>query len=229
MAYENLRSIQPARLLAEVAYAQLSEGILRKELPPGTSLSVPELSRRLEISRSPVREAVQRLIHDGLADYRGRRGTVVLSIDLADFLALLEVRAVLEGLAAGLAAERGTDREIVKLQEKHDAFLALSNHVGEEPDFVELDMSFHKLIREMARNDELATLLARTQARAHLSMHGLWSGTRNVEEAQREHGMICEAIVRRDEHGAADAARRHVTNLADRAGQQAEVSERVAP
>jgi len=219
---EDLSSIRPGDSLADAAYNQLSERILRNQLPPGTSLSVPELSRRLGISRSPVREAVQRLIYDGLADYRGRRGTVVSSIEISDFVALLEVREVLEGLTARLAAQRATDEELARLEALHGEFLSLepgsdpSESTPSEATLVEFDTSFHQLIREMSCNQELGIILARTQARAHLSMHTLWKGARNVEAVQSEHGEICAAILARDPNRADAAARDHIVALRHR-------------
>ena len=210
-------SRRPAELLAEAAYAQLSEEILRKELPPGASLSVPALARQLGISRSPVREAVQRLIYDGLADYRGRRGTVVSSIQISDFVSLLEVREPLEGLAARLAAQRGTKQDRQRLYELHERFQTMQHGQDRsETDVVGLDVEFHRLIREMSGNDELATILARTQARAHLSMHSLWTGPRNANAAHREHAEICAAILTQDPDRAEAAATAHITGLRHR-------------
>ena len=231
MVYDTLKSIRPGRLLADEAHAQLSEGILRNELPPGTSLSVPELSRQLGISRSPVREAVQRLIYNGLADYRGRRGTVVSSIGIPEFVALLDVREVLEGLAARIAAELATSDERAHLEQLHAGFDGIPR--GGEASisgFVEHDMAFHRLIRGMARNEELAMILERSQARAHLSMHSLWGGTHNVDAAQAEHGDICAAIVAGDGELAEVAAKRHIAGLRSRtlafsAGQTSPVTE----
>ena len=218
MSYESLTTIEAGDLLADRAFDQLSTAILRNELTAGTSLSVPELSRRLGISRSPVREAVQRLIYDGLADWRGRRGTVVSSIELSDFVALLEVREVLEGLAARLAALRATREEIDDLARLQEQFLAVSHADADatESAFVDLDMQFHALVRSMARNADLSTVLARTQGRAHLSLHGLWQGSRNVTAAQSEHGTICAAITARDPDRADLAARAHISALRDR-------------
>lgn len=214
VTYESLRPIRPGRLLADSVYKQLSEGILRNELPPGTSLAVPELSRQLGISRSPIREAVQRLIHDGLADYRGRRGTVVSSIEIEDFVALLDVREILEGLSARLAARLGSTKQLDQLDRLHTSFW---NRVPApaEPDsiFVEHDMAFHRLIREMSRNSELDAILNRTQARAHLSMHSLWGRGHNVEAVQSEHHDISTAILARNPDLAASAAERHIAQL----------------
>lgn len=215
--YENLRSIEPENLLADVAYAQLSEGILRNELAPGMSLSVPELARQFGISRSPVREAVQRLIYDGLADHRGRRGNVVSEISVTAFLALLEVREALEGLGAQLAAKRATEDELQQISECHQRMLQLDASAADShKQFSEVDMRFHELIRTAARNDELSLMLYRTQARAHLSMHSLWRGRRHIAAAQDEHSAICGAILARDPSGANAAARDHISALRER-------------
>lgn len=205
--------IEAGDLLADRAHSQLSTAILRNQLPPGTSLSVPELARRMGISRSPVREAVQHLIWDGLADYRGRRGTVVQSIDLNDFLGLLEVREVLEALAARLAATRGTAEERKGLHAIQQEFESLESSGSDESAFSEVDMRFHTAIRAMARNADLDSALSRSQGRAHLSLNTLWHGARNVRDAQLEHSAICDAIVHGDAVRAEQSARSHIANL----------------
>lgn len=216
MQHGSLHVIEAGDLLADRAYTQLSTAILRNELPPGTSLSVPELARRLGISRSPVREAVQRLIWDGLADYRGRRGTVVVDIDLSDFLRLLEVREVLEALAARLAAERGSDAQRDDLRQIHQEFESLKSSDASQWAFLEIDMRFHAAIRAMSHNQDLDTTLARSQGRAHLSLNTLWRRERNLRVTQREHAAICEAIVDGDTDRAESAARTHIACLGQR-------------
>jgi DNA-binding GntR family transcriptional regulator len=217
LSHDSLTVIESGDLLAERAYAQLSTAILRNVLSPGSSLSVPELARRLGISRSPVREAVQRLIYDGLADYRGRKGTVVSTIEIEDFLSLLEVREVLEALAASLAARHGNDKERKALIAVHEEFMSQSPAMGETAvTYSQIDMKFHTLIREMAKNPELDAALARTQGRGHLSLFSLWSGERNVDAAQAEHAAMCEAIVIGDEDMASGTARAHISSLRQR-------------
>ena len=114
---DELQALEPGDLLADRAYRQLSRAILRNQLVAGTPLSVPELARRLNISRSPVREAVQRLIYDGLAANVPHRGAIVSEIKPDDFRGLLEVRQALEGLAARLATERATDDDLRSLHD----------------------------------------------------------------------------------------------------------------
>lgn len=212
----SLNVIEAGDLLADRAYSQLSTAILRNELAPGASLSVPELARRLGISRSPVREAVQRLIWDGLADYRGRRGTVVVDIDVSDCLRLLEVREVLEALAAKLAAERGTDAQRTGLRHIQQEFESLKSSDADRWVFLEIDMRFHAAIRAMSHNEDLDAALARSQGRAHLSLNTLWRRARNLRVTQREHAAICDAVVAGDADRAETAARAHIAGLQQR-------------
>lgn len=212
----SLKVIEAGDLLADRAYSQLSTAILRSELPPGTSLSVPELARHFGISRSPVREAVQRLIWDGLADYRGRRGTVVVDIDMSDFLRLLEVREVLEALAAKLAAERGTDAQRTDLRRIQKEFESLKSSDADRWVLTDIDMRFHAAIRAMSHNKDLDATLARSQGRAHLSLNTLWRRERNFRATQREHAAMCDAIVDGDTDRAETAARMHIACLRQR-------------
>ena len=217
MFYDGLSVIESSDLLADRAYAQLNTAILRNEVPPGSRLSVPELARQLGISRSPVREAVQRLVYDGLADYRGRKGTVVSTIEIEDFLSLLEVREVLEALAASSAARRGNNEERRALVAVHEEFVSQSPAMDETAiTYSQIDMKFHTFIRYMTKNPELEAALARTQDRAHLSLFSLWGGWRNVEASQVEHAAMCEAIVIGDEDMASEAARAHISGLRQR-------------
>ncbi len=208
---DELQALEPGDLLADRAYRQLSRAILRNQLAAGTPLSVPELAQRLNISRSPVREAVQRLIYDGLAANVPHRGAIVSEIKPDDFRGLLEVREVLEGLAARLATVRATDDDLRSLREVLDEHARVST--GDEAANVELDTRFHSIIREMAGNDELSTILGRIQGRAHLSRFTLWRAKRNTSDALAEHRAIFAAMAARDADGAEQAARQHISNL----------------
>jgi DNA-binding transcriptional regulator YhcF (GntR family) len=101
-----------AASLADSAYLRLREEIIGVELAPGTLLREEELTRRLGVGRTPVREAVQRLHRDGFVTVIPRRGTLVSEINITDLAGIYEVRAHLESWAARLAAERagGADR-----------------------------------------------------------------------------------------------------------------------
>ncbi|MFD1730499.1 GntR family transcriptional regulator [Deinococcus malanensis] len=99
----------------------LRQAILTGDLTPGTRLSVPELARQLQVSRSPVREAVLLLVGEGLAVEHSRRGVEVAQLSLADLLELYELRAATDSLAAALAAERMTTTDLAALRGVMDA------------------------------------------------------------------------------------------------------------
>jgi DNA-binding GntR family transcriptional regulator len=212
---DELRALEPGDLLADRAYRCLTRAILRNQLVAGAALSVPDLARRLNISRSPVREAVQRLIYDGLAENVPHRGAVVSDIQPNDFRDLMMVREPLEGLAARLATRRASQNDLEALREVLDDHARVVDS-GDEVANVELDTRFHAIIRDAAGNEDLSEILGRIQARAHLSRYSLWRGTRNPHSAVAEHRAILVAMSARDADGAELAARRHITNLMDR-------------
>ena len=86
---------------------QIREMILSGELPPGARVVEAGLSERLKVSRTPIRSALPALAKEGLLTPRGRRGYAVTAYSQSDTAAALEIRSVLEGLAARLVANRG--------------------------------------------------------------------------------------------------------------------------
>ena len=99
-----------ARSLSDRAYYAIRELIVTLELPPGSVVSERELMERLELGRTPVREALRDLAREQLVEVYPRRGIFVSGVDVGDIAGLSEVRRVLEGQAARLAAERRNDR-----------------------------------------------------------------------------------------------------------------------
>jgi DNA-binding GntR family transcriptional regulator len=157
------------------------------------------------------------LIYDGLAEHAMHRGAVVTSIDPSGFSDLLEVRQLLEGLAARLAAERITKAAIDELGatlREHATVVAGGDLYAN----VELDVRFHTIIRAAAGNHDLDAMLARTMCRAHLSLHTLWRGPRDPQAMLSEHRAIYAAIAARDAAAAEAAAHAHIEGLRHRVG-----------
>jgi len=214
-----LDSVEPVELLATRAYEKLRDAILAYRLLPGDRLSVPDLARQMRISRSPVREAVQRLIHEGLAEHVTHRGAEVARVEPIDLLQLYVVREVLEGLAARLAAQHVDPETSAALQlilERHEQAVLRDD---DDKTHTELDIEFHRRIRELGGNPHLSEMLGRVQGRAHLALHSLWRGKEASRLAVREHRRILAAIVAADPDAAEQAARAHVVALRTRLSQ----------
>jgi DNA-binding GntR family transcriptional regulator len=114
------------RWLAERTYARLREDIITIRLAPGTLLRETELMRWLDVGRTPVREAMQRLQRDGFVVVIARRGTFVSKIDISDLTAIYEARARIESWATRLAVERLREPERRDARELINALKAIT-------------------------------------------------------------------------------------------------------
>ncbi|WP_067716378.1 GntR family transcriptional regulator [Nocardia yamanashiensis] len=203
-------------LLGPSVHRQLRQLVLSGELEPGAPLSVLALSARLGVSRSPVREAVQQLIYEGLAVNVPHAGARVAVVDDAQIRDVLAVRAVLDGLAAAGAATRLTEADLGKLT----TMLAIQDqHLRDNADPARdaaLDLEFHTFIRDRSGNRTLADELARLEAQAHLYRGDLWQHPRNRTTALREHRRILEALESGHAPDARTAAEAHVCGLITR-------------
>lgn len=191
---------------------QLRSAILAGELAPGTRLSVPELARQLQVSRSPVREAVLLLVGEGLAVEHSRRGVEVVRLDVAGLLELYDLRAAVESLAARLAAERMGGTDLAALRGVLDAQGAAA--VGDARSFRELDARFHQIIVQTCGNTRLARhaeLLAREM---RLAGPLLLNTPAHLRLSHEEHRTVEHALRQRDGPAAEAAMRGHLTRVA---------------
>lgn len=215
----SLDRLEPGDQLAERTYQAVKAAILENRLPPGTSLSVPELARQLAVSRSPVREAVQRLIYDGLASHIPHRGAQVSSVDIEDLRQLSVVREQLEGLAARLATERLDLDSLTVLRQILDEHEEVVASEADNAAHIDLDIRFHRKVREIAGNAHLTATLEPIAGRAHFALHSLWRSPDAPRLALDEHRRVVDAMATGDPEQAALAARQHVSRLRVRLAQ----------
>ncbi len=188
--------------LSDRAYRHLAEAIIRGDIPPGAKLSEPDLSRRLGISRGPLREAVRQLEERGLVRRRPRAGVTAVRLSDAEILDLFIAREPLEGMAARLAAERATPPDIARLR----AILR-----EEEDDPRGTNRRFHA---EVARLSGSARILAILESDLYRLIRNWNHGTRIAAgrgaRAAEEHRRITDAIADHDGELAELLTRRHI-------------------
>jgi DNA-binding GntR family transcriptional regulator len=138
--------------LADKVYAQLEEMIVTLEFEPGQMLSESELGEMLQVSRTPIGEALQRLAREGLVNILPRRGIVVTEINIADQLKVLEFRSVVSRFAASSAARRANDGERTQMhaiaKELLDAVKGKDSHA-----LLQADKAFHDHFSICTRNE----------------------------------------------------------------------------
>lgn len=197
--------------VADWAYGRLRTAIHTGELKPGERLNVPGLAHALGLSRSPIREAVQRLVREGLAAEEPHRGAVVADIRWPQLGFIYEVREALEGLAARAAAERMSDQQLRELRAQLDYHRQVVES-GDLDRHIDLDQDFHAQLRLSTENPWLIEYLDRLRSLVRLAMRSTIV-TGGPTEALKDHAQILQAVESRDPQLAEDAARAHIARL----------------
>jgi DNA-binding GntR family transcriptional regulator len=193
------------------AYLALRDEIVDWELPPGSVLGEVEQSTRLGVSRTPLREALTRLVADGLVAPQAGRGLVVTDISLDNIRELFEVRHALEGQAARLAAQRG-DTELFEGLEQE--FLAVPELLGRDDprrhDYYDLVRRFDEAVDAAVHNPYLATALASLRTHLVRVRRLAKDNPQRLSAAAAEHLLIAQAIVAHDPQLAEHATHIHL-------------------
>ncbi len=195
--------------LSENVYESLLQMILAGELQPGQSISEVELSRRLDVSRTPVHEAVGQLVKDGLVAQPANRRPVVISFSSNDVFDVYEMRRILETEAAAKAATRMDLQTLQELLDDADSFEAHVNAANTLQLWIPIDDRFHTAIanasgsRRLAQDVNRYRLLHRVFNRTHTNPAVL-------VHAAAEHREILQALKNRNPDTARMAMQKHL-------------------
>lgn len=197
--------------LREIVFETLREAILSGKLEPGERLMEIQLAEEMGVSRTPVREAIRKLELEGFVVMIPRKGAYVAGISQKDVTDVFEVRAALEALAAGLAAERATDEEIEQLDR---SLLAYSEQTIKQDinGIVKSDTDFHDLLYKCSRNARLETIITHLREIIQRVRTVSLSQPGRSRDAVEEHRQIVDAIAERNVELAQNLAREHIYN-----------------
>ena len=204
-----LPALKPIERIVDSVHATLRAAILDGGLSPGQPLSVPELSRQLDVSRSPVREALLALVADGLAVELPRRGVSVVEVAASDLLEIHEVREAVEAQAARLCAERASGTTLRGLAD----VLARQHVVVEQEDaagWFRTNAEFHGAIAAGTGNRRLAEVLLNLEAQMRLGLRQVSSDREQRRRGLAEHQAVLDAISRHDPDTAERTMRDHI-------------------
>jgi len=211
----DLPQLSPATRIVDTVQDALRDAIFGGSLRAGEPLSVPELARRLNVSRSPVREAVLGLVAQGLAVEQPRRGVVVATIDVNDLVAIHEVREFLEAGAARLCARRIDKAGAERLRH----ILAEQKRAVKEKDaggYFRTNSALHGAIAASAGNPRLEQIVRTLENQMRLALHRVASDERHIRSGYAEHQRIVDAIAGGDEPAADEAMRTHIASTIER-------------
>lgn len=200
---------------AEHAYQMLFQAITQGSLKPGGRILEAELASWFGISRTPVREALKRLESEGLICTAPRRGMIVARLDLQAIMELYQMREVLEGTAARLAAQQCSDAEVYNLRELLDQEYSAQHDPAEQ---AIKNRAFHNAVYLAAHNRYLLKSLNSLRDAMALLGPTTYMLHNRPQIALTEHAAIVQAIENRDGAAAERAAREHI-----RAAQKARI------
>jgi len=199
----------------------LRELLLQGEFEPHTRLQETWLAERMQVSRTPIREALRVLAKDGLLEYAPNRGYSVRHFSLDDIVSAFRVRSVLEGLGCRLIAERGMseqlDQSLSATLQQGEALLVsgqLERH--EYDDWREMNKQFHLAILLQTQN-ELLIRFAKQSRNIPIVFNGSfrWYSLREFQRAHDHHNVIFQAMKNRQPERADFMMQEHVMHAAE--------------
>lgn len=210
---EMLDRMQP-RSLRDEAYETIKQRIIMCLYRPGEALSEAAVSATLGFGRTPVRQAFDRLMRDGLVEVLPRKGIIVRPISQDEIRDMVDVRLLNEGFCARLAAQRATADDIAAL-EANVARGVRASAISDVATLMALDREFHAVISAAAGNPILGEILRALHEKAQrvwfVSLRAPEHHTRVVDQ----HAGIVDAIRSRDPDAAEAAVRAHIQSFAD--------------
>jgi DNA-binding GntR family transcriptional regulator len=204
----------PQAALHQYAREKLRQMLIEGVIAPGSKLNERELSSSLDVSRTPLREAIRALAAEGLVELILNRGAVALQLTEADVVNTFEVMAGLEGMSGELAATRITDSELSEIKAMHYEMLAAYTR-SELPNYYRLNAKIHEAINAAAKNPVLTQTYARVNARLQALRFRSNQEQTKWKRAVKEHEQMVEALEARDAQGLRNVLQQHLFNKRD--------------
>ena len=198
--------------LVNQAYKELKRVILEHQIPQGGKLNEAEFAAALGISRTPVREAVNRLEKEGLVEILPQRGAFVVRCSEKDIFELFLIRENLEGLAARLAAERINEENLINLESCIQGFREPFTE-DQIQQYAEEDFRFHQTIVMLSDSQRLIKLISTLHDHIRIFRLTTLGLSNRMKVSLEEHRLIIEAFRLRDAEGSDQRVRQHIRHV----------------
>lgn len=199
--------------LADLTYKSLKETVLSMDYTSEGRLDERELARNLNVSRTPLRDAIRRLVGEGFLRVEPRKGVFVVRRTRQEIIEILYVRAALEGMAAKLATRHITEEHLAEMKFMFSGF-TVRNVNAKVDQFSVANVQFHELVLKVCNCRKLQEIAANIYDHMRMvRMYTIRLGDR-AKNALTEHLEIIRAFEKRDGELASDLMQRHIEGLA---------------
>jgi DNA-binding GntR family transcriptional regulator len=192
----DILSIPRAALHEQVAQ-RLRQMLVENQIAPGAKLNERELAEVLQVSRTPLREAIKMLAAEGLVELLPNRGAIAVELSEDDVLHTFEVMAGLEALSGELAARRITDAELAEIRASHFEMMAAYTR-RDLPGYYRLNSQIHRAINAAAKNPVLTASYNQVNARLQALRFRSNQDEAKWKQAMAEHERMVDALGARD-------------------------------
>jgi GntR family transcriptional regulator, rspAB operon transcriptional repressor len=203
---------EPVVTMQVKAYNYVKKRIMNRDIKPGQYITDSQIAGELSVSRTPVREALRLLEHQGFLLIQPRRGWKIVSLSMEEINDIFEIKENLEGMLACKAAGCRDDEKRRMLQEAVEN-MKLAAEAGDHKAWRRSDLDFHKILFEMAGNPRASRIIGDLNDQWYRIRVGLLAMQWRVERSNVEHAIIVEKIIAGDGEGAAFHMRQHLRNL----------------
>jgi len=190
-------------------YEKIKQDILNRELQSGIKLTIEDLTKRFNVSPTPIKEALIALEKEGLVENIPRRGAFVSTLTLEDVEEIYGLKEVLEGLCGRKALEKINDTDINSLNSiisDAERFAKSNDILGYE----EADMRFHQILREITEDKRLSYFLSILDAQLKLALPVINSLSGRVESSLQEHKKILSSLEKKNIQNAEFYSKEHM-------------------
>ena len=200
--------------LHEQAATRLRQMLVEGAIAPGAKLNERELCELLQVSRTPLREAIKMLASEGLVELLPHRGAIAVALDEQAVRDTFEVMGGLEALSGELAAERITDEELAEIRATHYEMLAAYTR-RDLSNYYRLNAQIHRAINAAAKNPVLSATYDRINARLQALRFRSNQDGAKWKSAMHEHEQMMEALAARDAAAMRKVLASHLQNKLD--------------
>jgi DNA-binding GntR family transcriptional regulator len=211
-----INKIEAPASLSEMAYEALKESLLKmdfSQMPEEGRLDERELALRLGVSRTPLREAINRLVMEGFLKVVARKGVYIAKKSKQEIIEILVVRAALEGMAARLATEHMTDKDILKLKKIFSPFKQ-TNVDKNILKYADANVKFHEIVLNASQCGKLIELANNLFDHIRMIRFRTITFGERSKKSLKEHLRIIQALETRDPAMAEKRMREHIEGLA---------------
>jgi DNA-binding GntR family transcriptional regulator len=205
-----LEALPGRKPLGQHVFEKLKQAIIRGDLAPGDRIVEIQVAEALDISRTPVREAIHKLEREGLLKKLPKAGFTVMSLSREDIEETFGIRSVLESYAAGLAALKHREDELKPLEEKIREFKTCLRK-GNVDDLPRINTEFHNLLYELSRSPKLIKMINDLRDQIFRFRKILLKMDHMPEASNEDHRKMLTAIKDRDVAKVENLVREHIS------------------